>query len=91
MADPAAQLTQIELELLPTIPPPNGLDFDFNGPHPWQKTAIIVTTLFVALALVSCCIRFLTKLRKLCKFSWDDCKSSPNRFIGATGKARWSH
>lgn len=62
IADPAAQLTQMELKMLPWIPPPNGLDYDFNGPHPWRKSATFVTILFVALALMSCAIRYFDKI-----------------------------
>lgn len=77
MADQIAQITQLDpdiLESLPTIQPPDGVQVDFNGPHPRQKTEIVATTVFITAMLVLVGIRAWTKLRKLCKTSWDDGK-----------------
>lgn len=63
------------LSSIPAMQPPPGAVVDFNAPNPWQKISVSVTSVFIALALVSVGVRAYTKTRIVGKGSWDDCKT----------------
>ncbi|KAL8721474.1 MAG: hypothetical protein Q9225_001853 [Loekoesia sp. 1 TL-2023] len=75
MPDQNAGLSQLDPTALRSISsgkPPKGVTVDFDAANRWEKTVDVVTSVFMALAIISVGIRAYTKSRILGRGTWDD-------------------
>ena len=68
-----AYTTQL-LRDAPVIPPPSGVDSNFEDPESLGLAIKIVNGVFLPLMLLVVSIRLYTRAFILCAIGWDDCK-----------------
>jgi hypothetical protein len=64
------------LATLPAAPPPPGIVPNFEHPPSRSNLLLGLTSVFLALAVISYSIRMYTKIKIFRKLTWDDCKSN---------------
>ena len=64
----------ISLETEPVMPPPPGVESNFDDPESYAPVVIAVSSVFTSLMIIAVLVRILVRSRIHKQWGWDDCK-----------------